>query len=243
MKITPLDEGIYHVDQQKHYQLASHDDILPDQHMLRLSVRPFLVRTDAEVILLDTGLEANVDNGYLIESLLAQHGINAKEVTKVLLSHLHNDHVGGLGYFQNGIFKTHFNNADIYLQQRELTFALGQQNNPSYNISLLQQLSRLPNLKLLTVDSGNITPNITYQVVGGHTPYMQVFWLHDSNRIVFYGADDLPKKNYLYHHIAYKTDYDGRKAMQLRRQWEQQAKAEQWQVLLYHDTEEPFIQF
>jgi len=46
---------------------------------------------------------------------------------------------------------------------------------------------------------------------------------------------------YLNYQIAFKTDYDGKKAMEERIIWKKRAKEEQWKILLYHDMENEII--
>ncbi|AXB57339.1 hypothetical protein HYN86_12350 [Flavobacterium fluviale] len=62
-----------------------------------------------------------------------------------------------------------------------------------------------------------------------------MFWIRDNGVTAFYGADNLPNQSYLKLNAAYKTDYDGRKAMEQRKRWETQAKEQKWKILLYHD--------
>lgn len=57
-----------------------------------------------------------------------------------MVSHLHKDHIEGIGYFVNGSFVQNFPNAKIYIQEREIDFALEQINNPSYVFEILNQL-------------------------------------------------------------------------------------------------------
>ncbi|MGJ1242627.1 hypothetical protein [Sphingobacterium siyangense] len=80
-----------------------------------------------------------------------------------------------------------------------------------------------------------------YSVTGGHTPYHQVFWIKEDGETAFYGADNLPQMGYLNYQIAFKTDYDGKKAMEKRIIWKQRAQEEQWKILLYHDIENEII--
>jgi hypothetical protein len=92
-------------------------------------------------------------------------------------------------------------------------------------------------------DKGYITDEIYFEVAGGHTPFMQVFRVQEGNEIVFYGADDLPQESYLKYHLAYKSDFDGRKAMELRLKWQKEAAENHWKILLYHDLDKAILQF
>lgn len=96
---------------------------------------------------------------------------------------------------------------------------------------------------VLTEDTGSISDEIIYEVCGGHTPFHQVFWIKENSKIAFYGADDLPQRSYLKFHIAYKSDFDEKKASNLRQNWEQEAKEHNWTVLFYHDMKTPLLQF
>ena len=62
-----------------------------------MEIQPFAVITSKDIMLLDTGLGFADDKWQLqIHKNLASHGINPSDVTKVLLSHLHKDHSGGI---------------------------------------------------------------------------------------------------------------------------------------------------
>jgi len=242
MKIIALNEGKYAVTKEKDFTLVTTTDRQENQ-FLTMAICPFLIVTKTDILLLDTGLGFKNNDVPLIVDLIEKNGYKASDVTKVLLSHLHKDHVDGIGRFEDGKFVSNFPEAAIYIQERELDYALSQQTGYSFNQEVLEELSSLPNLHLMNEDKGTIGDTISFEVTGGHSPFHQVFWIRENNEIVFYGADNLPQRSYLKFHIAYKSDFDGKKAMELRQHWEQLAKDEQWQVLFYHDIKNNIVQY
>lgn len=240
MSVIALTLGNYTVNKSKKFSLI---DSSSAGSGAKVAIQPFLVTTKKDVILLDTGI--NLDQGGVppVCQRLKDEDVNPEQVTKVLISHLHKDHIDGIGYFSGGEFISSFPNATIYIQQRELDFALAQEGNPSYRPEMLEQLALLPNVVLLNDDQGNITDEISYEVSGGHTPNHQVFWIKENGETIFYGADNLPQRNYLKFQVAFKNDFDGRKALEARQKWEDEGKEQQWTVLLYHDMENATIKF
>lgn len=239
MKIIPLQEGNYVVNSGKEFKLI---DEFPLDSGLKMAIQPFLIITQNDYILLDLGLGLDKNGKPLIHHLLESHDIAPQQITKILISHFHKDHIEGIGSFEGNTFIQNFTEATIYLQSRELDFALTQQH-PSYNLELLNQIKTFSNIEMLENDKGQITDEIFYEVSGGHSPFHQVFWIKENNEITFYGADDLPQEAYLKLHVAYKTDYDGKRAMESRKKWEQEAKEQHWKVLLYHDMKKPVLEF
>ncbi|MDM8173546.1 MULTISPECIES: MBL fold metallo-hydrolase [Olivibacter] len=241
MKIIPLKEGNYSVTKNKEF--TELNEFLPATD-LKMAINPFLVIVGEERILLDTGLGTiDTDGMPLIYRNLEKERVKPTAITKILLSHLHKDHIEGLGQMKNGKLISNFPEAEIFLQKRELAFALEQKDVPSYNPRLLEKLAELPNLIFMEDDEGMISNEISYQVTGGHSPFHQVFWIREQKQTAFYGADNLPQRGYLKLHIAYKSDYDGKKAMMLRQEWERKANKEHWAVLLYHDMKLPILRF
>lgn len=241
MKIIPLKEGNYSVIKNKEF--TELNEFLPATD-LKMAINPFLVIVGEERILLDTGLGTiDTDGMPLIYRNLEKERVKPTAITKILLSHLHKDHIEGLGQMKNGKLISNFPEAEIFLQKRELAFALEQKDVPSYNPRLLEKLAELPNLIFMEDDEGMISNEISYQVTGGHSPFHQVFWIREQKQTAFYGADNLPQRGYLKLHIAYKSDYDGKKAMMLRQEWERKANKEHWAVLLYHDMKLPILRF
>ncbi|WP_127126221.1 MBL fold metallo-hydrolase [Pseudoflavitalea rhizosphaerae] len=240
MKIIPIKEGNYAVNKKKEFTLLKEGDKI---EYSKMAIQPFLVVTENDHILLDTGLHFSHLQEPLIFQSLQKENIQPEQITKVLLSHLHKDHADGLGQVNEHSFHCNFPAAQIYIQQRELDFALQQHQNPSYNIPLLEKLHLLPNIVWMNDDKGQITDEISFEVTGGHSPFHQSFRIRANGETAFYGADNLPLKSYLKMPIAYKTDYDGKKAKELRLQWEKSAIAEHWFVLFYHDMKTPVVQF
>ncbi|MBE4948824.1 MBL fold metallo-hydrolase [Chryseobacterium culicis] len=241
MKIIPLKEGNFSAGKTKDFTLLTEENA---DHIggIKMSVQPFLIITENDYILLDAGTGWKSESGKtVISEILEKENIRPDQITKLLLSHLHKDHIEGAVKITENGFEAAFPNALIYIQKRELDFAMENRGNPSFDFDMLEKLIQLPNIIWMNDDNGEITEEISYQVAGGHTPFMQVFWIRENGETVFYGADDLPQASYLQYHLAYKSDFDGRKAMELRLKWEKEARENNWKILLYHDLDKAVI--
>lgn len=242
MKIIPLKEGNFSASKTKDFTLLTEENF-DKVGGIKMSVQPFLIITENDYILLDAGIGWKNESGTtVISEILKRENIHPDQITRLLLSHLHKDHIEGAVTVTYNDFEATFPNAQIYIQKRELDFAMENKGNPSFDFTILEQLIQLPNIIWMDEDQGQITDEISYEVVGGHTPFMQVFWIRENGETAFYGADDLPQASYLKYHVAYKSDFDGRKAMELRLKWEKEAKENHWKVLLYHDLERAVIE-
>lgn len=240
MKIIPIKEGNFIADQSKNFKILEGNQ---DSKGIKMSIQPFLIITKNDYILLDTGVGWKNNEGELIiNEVLEKENIQNTQITKVLLSHLHKDHINGTLVRTDSGFESNFPNAKIYIQKRELNFAFESRGNPSFDFKILEALIQQPNIVWMDDDQGKINNEIYYEVVGGHTPFLQVFKIVENNEIAFYGADNLPQESYLKYHDAYKSDFDGKKAMQLRIKWQKEAIENNWKILLYHDLEKSILQ-
>ncbi len=246
MKIVPLSEGSFTVDQTK---LFVPFDVSTDELRKRpggsllVEIQPFLVITSKDILLLDTGLgfSAGVKGTLQLYQNLMNAGINPSEVTKVLLSHLHKDHAGGAGKENNGLIGLSFPQATYYVQRRELSFAF-EKGFPSFITRELECLRNNEKVELLE-EGGIIDGYISYEVTGAHSPYHQVFWIKEDRHIVFIGGDDAPQLHQMKHRFVGKYDHDGRKAMKLRQEWWERGEKEKWTFLFYHDIKNPIFTF
>ena len=99
MQIIPLSEGTFTVDATKIFVPfdAGHDELQkrPSGSLL-VEIQPFVIITSKDVLLLDTGLGFKKDGSLQLHQNLERNGIHPSRVTKVLLTHLHKDHAGGI---------------------------------------------------------------------------------------------------------------------------------------------------
>jgi glyoxylase-like metal-dependent hydrolase (beta-lactamase superfamily II) len=240
--IIPLSEGSFTIDKTKHFvPFDEGKHILNERPIgsLLVEIQPFVVVTSKDILLLDTGLGFNdtAQGKMQLHANLEKAGIQPEQVTKVLMSHLHKDHAGGIS-LENDHSKLSLPNATYYIQKRELDFAL-ERGAPSFIPEEIEVLKSSPQVQLLQDDEGEIDGYITYRHTGGHSPHHQVFWIREGNEIVFFGGDDAPQLQQM--KVRYKTkyDYDPDKAMQLRREWWEQGNQEGWTFLFYHDIKSP----
>lgn len=245
MKIIPLSEGTFTIDKTKLFvPFDMNEDELQERPKgsLLVEIQPFVVITSHDILLLDTGLGFLNANGKMqLHQNVIDAGINPSDVTKVLMTHLHKDHAGGIAGKTNQQ-QLSFPNAQYYLQQRELAFAF-EKGFPSYITSELEALKNNAQVILLNEDSGSISESIQYEVTGAHSPYHQVFFIRDKGQIVFFGGDDAPQLQQMKHRFVAKYDFDGKKAMEKRRMWWQKGEQENWTFLFYHDVKNPTWKF
>src|SRR6187399_1283284 len=128
MKLIPLSEGSFTIDHTKvfvPFNEAEHELTDRPTGSLLVEIQPFIVITSKDVLLLDTGLGFNDDaHGKMqLHYNLEQAGIQPAQVTKVLMSHLHKDHAGGVSR-TNDHSQLSLPNAVYYVREKELEFAL-----------------------------------------------------------------------------------------------------------------------
>ena len=245
MDIIPLSEGTFTIDKTKLFVPFdnSKDDLQarPSGSLL-VEIQPFVVITPADILLLDTGLGFSAGDGRMqLHKNLVDAGIEPGRVTKVLLTHLHKDHAGGVTNNKERN-QLSFPSATYFIQERELKFAF-EKGFPSYIPEELDALRSSPNVVLLNNDKGRITDSINYEVTGAHSPYHQVFWIKEQNEIIFFGGDEAPQLQQMKHRFVAKYDHNGKKAMELRKEWREKGEKEKWKFLFYHDVKNPVWEF
>lgn len=242
-KIIPLSEGAFTIDQSKKFipfDIKKDDLQSRKKGSLLVEIQPFVVITSKDILLLDTGLGFADKNGQLqILKNLASHGINATDITKVLLTHLHKDHTGGIAHPNKKIVS--FENATYYINKNEWDFAL-KKGVPSYHINDFLLLEKSRKI-IFTEDEGVIDGYIYYKVSGAHTPYHQVYKIIDNNEIIFFGGDVAPQLQQMKNRFKAKYDFDGAAAMELRQKWWEEGEKENWEFLFYHDIKYPVFTF
>jgi len=245
MKIIPLSEGTFTIDKTKRF--VPFDDTEHQLHerpagSLLVEIQPFVVITSRDILLLDAGLGFEKNGVLQLHQNLMDNGINPGDVTKVLMTHLHKDHAGGVGVERDGLgARLSFPNATYYIGRKEFQFAF-ETGFPSFIPEELECLRNSPQVVLLE-GNGEIDGYIRYELTGGHSPFHQAFWIKEEGETIFFGGDEAPQLQQMKHRFVAKYDADGKKAMELRREWWQQGEAEGWTFLFYHDVKHPVFSF
>ena len=244
MQIYPLSEGSFTIDQSK--VLVPFDTSIENlqnrsKGSILIEVQPFVVVTENDIILFDAGLGYFNKAGILqLHDNLMKVGIDPSSVTKVFMSHLHKDHAGGISY----LHPTHqerfisFPYAKYYVQKREFDLAMSGQSL-SYISDQVSILNEFSGVVWLHDDEGTIDNLIHYQLTGGHSLYHQVAWIKEDESIFFFGGDVAPQLQQMKARFVAKYDLDGKKSMEWRQMWWQQAAIENWTFAFYHDIQYP----
>ncbi len=240
--VFPLSEGVFTIGHDKIFQPFNEaKDALNDRPTgsLLVEVQPFLVITEKDVLLLDTGLGFNGDNGEMqLHNNLRHVGYEPEDVTKVLLSHLHKDHAGGTTrkHPNNGTIQPALPNADYFIYRPEMDDAL-RIGKPSFIPEELHPLLESQQVKWLDGEEGMIDGYIRFMHSGGHSQNHIVFLIDDGKDKIFFGGDEAPQLKQMKIKYVAKYDFDGKKAMHLREQYAEEGKQQDWQFLFYHDVQ------
>ncbi len=243
-KIFPLSEGVFTIGHDKQFvPFDQNTHVLNERPIgsLLVEVQPFLVISGSDIMVLDTGLGfSDKETGQLqIHQNIRRCGYEPEQVTKVLLSHLHKDHAGGVVYAdQAGIVKTTFPNAEYFVYRKEADYALAT-GMPSYHPAEIEPLLASGQVRWLDGQEGMIGATIKYTHSGAHCPEHIVYLIDDGENKIFFGGDEAPQLKQMKIKYVAKYDYDGKKAMQLREQYAEEGRAAGWDFLFYHDVKTP----
>ncbi len=245
MKIIPLSEGAFTIDKTKvfvPFDLEKDDLQQRAIGSLLVEVQPFCIITKKDILVIDAGLGfSNTDGVLQIHQNLIDHGIDPMDVTKVLMSHLHKDHSGGIAKEDEMLGQQFlsFPNATYYVNKDEFNYA-NEKGVPSYIPSEFTILGNTSNV-VFTEGDGMIDGYIKYEVTGAHCPYHQSFFIEEEGEKIFFGGDVAPQLQQMKSRFIAKYDYDGKKCMELRQQWWEQGQKAHWTFLFYHDIKTPMV--
>src|SRR5205807_2643404 len=161
---------------------APHRRFLDDNGMLLLDVGGFLVRTGERTVLIDAGFgrpDPTGDFGALLDNLAAQ-GVAPDEVTDVVFTHLHFDHVGwatveGQAVFPAATYRCHAADWEFFFDPE-----LPELQNGRHMGAVLSPAERLaPVADRMEQWDGDATllPGIDVRAAPGHTPGSSVIVL------------------------------------------------------------------
>ena len=133
----------------------------------KLPLTIHLINTKKDLILIDAGGgEGGLLGPYmgLSRENIILSGYKPEDVTKILLTHLHQDHLGGMVIDGKLIYP----NADIYINQEELDFWLDEKNHHELLTNALEPYIR--NNKVKSFRAGEEIDGIKTIGLPGHTP-------------------------------------------------------------------------
>ena len=185
-----------------------------DLNRILMALRIVLIQTKNRNILIDTGVGDYHPEKFVhqfeiqstpspISTILKEElGLKAEDITDIILTHLHFDHVGGLGTGANGTSPI-FPNATLHINKNHYDYALSPTLRDSgsfqdhYFKPLINSYMEKGQVNFLTDNDGIIIEDegeiITYKTSFGHTPYM----IHPIFDNYIYMADLVPMS----HHI------------------------------------------
>ena len=190
-----------------------------EQNRIDMRTRCLLLRDakNKRNILVDCGLGDKDDvkfkerykvSPYALDQELAKLQITPEEITDIIATHFHFDHMGGLTKFDTqGKLISRFPKAKIWAQKRNWSHAWNpnEKDRASYlkdNFSLYEKDSRLQ----LLDGPEEIYPGIKVQLSEGHTVGMQLPLVFDNSQSLLYCADIIPMSAHV--KVAWVMGYD-----------------------------------
>ncbi len=224
----------------------------PD-HTIPLATNPFLFRDGGHRVLVEPGIGRrwsdkeramfHVDHsgGRDVVESLAAAGVAADEVTHVLMTHGHWDHVGAVCDEEG---RPRFPKAEHWIPEVELEAALdpGHLRRASYRREDLQPLVDAGLLKTFRGEH-EVLPGLRMVEVGGHSDGVSLVLLEDGGETACFWADVVPTRNHVHLPFIMAYDQNAAKSFAVRREWITRAADEGWWNLLYHDPVAPIGRF
>jgi glyoxylase-like metal-dependent hydrolase (beta-lactamase superfamily II) len=175
-----------------------------ENNLIDITTRCLLIDHNERKILIDVGLGDKRDVKYYavryrepgvnILNSLEQQGYSADEITDVLFTHLHDDHVGAATRLNaNGNSECVFKNAQYWVSRSHWDWAMNpnKREGASFfkdNLLPLQESGRLH----LVQEGFQPFEQITLKIYNGHTRGQIIPYIHTKSKTVVYMGDFIP---------------------------------------------------
>lgn len=191
-----------------------------DNNLCTWAMRSLLVEEKDRLILIDTGMGNKQDAKFMghyylhgddtLEKSLAKYGFYKNDITDVLLTHLHFDHVGGAITIEDNKMVPAFKNATYWSNEKHWQWATkpNDREKASFLKENIQPIYDSGKLKFIQVEEDiKFSDHISIRFVNGHTTAMMLPQINDYNgKTVIFTADLLPSTGHI--PLPYVMAYD-----------------------------------
>jgi len=211
---------------------AAYVDMGMDINNLNNAFNCLYIRTADEQILVDTGFGMGRQEGFgNVVPQLAEMGVQPEDITTVLITHAHGDHIMGLVTTDD---KPQFPNARVLFNSVEWDYWYTENNLGEQGKAILDKVAG----RVETFSIGDeIAPGVATLEAYGHTPG------HTALRIESNGETLLHLVDVLHRHVQFAHpqwsppfDSDTSLSVPTRKKWMAQAAEDGTLVLFYHLT-------
>ncbi len=208
MKLIPISAGHFHCDGGALFGvipkvLWSKVYSADENNFTKLALRCLLVDRGKRKILIETGIGNHYSEKHLknngvvglhqLEKSLTENGYSPKDITDVLLTHLHWDHATGAVKNVDGVLQLRFPNAMHWCSKKQWEHS--KNSNPreqaAYHSEVLNFLMDSGKLKLVE-NEGELFPGIEVRFFNGHTPGQMLPYINHNGKTVIYTSDLVP---------------------------------------------------
>ena len=229
--------------------LWSQEKASDEKNRIEMSMKVLLILYEDRKILVDTGAGHKfsprlqeiygLDYGrFTLKQSLQEHRLQPGDITDVILTHCHFDHVGGATERAGEALQLTFPNATHYVQDSHWKWALSpsEKDRASFLKENLEPLTRSGRLKILPGEC-ELFPGMHLPLSNGHTVGLQMVKIQDSANTLFYCSDLMPTSAHV--PLPYIMGYDlyPLTTLEEKRRYLSQACEENWLIVLEHDAE------
>lgn len=175
-----------------------------EDNLIKISNRLLLIKNKGKLILIDTGFGNKRDKKYYsykyffgknnLKNNIRKLGFSLEQITDVILTHLHDDHVGGaVEYNKNNELEIVFKNANFWISKQQWFWALNPNKREaaayfSDNFMPLKNSGRLH----LIENEDEYLDDIYFKIYNGHTQGQIIPIINYHNKKIVFMADFVP---------------------------------------------------
>lgn len=180
-----------------------------EKNRIAMTMRTLVVRDADRVILVDTGVGDKDSEKFQdifaidfsdvrLTSGLDALGLQAEDVTDVVVTHLHFDHIGGAVLRENDTLRLTFPRATHHVQRAQWEWAAdpSQRDRASYIPDNFRPIEEAGRLQLHDGET-ELFPGIALEVINGHTFGQQLLRLTEGDQSVVFAADLIPMSSHV----------------------------------------------
>jgi len=217
------------------------------KNRIKLGGRCLLLQSENKTIIVDTGIGNIWDEKFkaiydvdqtknTLLSSLKEKNISPNEITDVILTHLHFDHVGGATQSEDGKIIPTFTNAKYHVQKEHYKWAVNPSDKDRGSF-IPETFSSLFKEGMFHFTSKNqyFDDEIELVTIDGHTFAQQMVKVSDSSNTVLFCADLVPTVAHIPTPYVMGYDINPMITIQEKKTYLLQAVDKNWKLIFGHD--------